>query len=84
MKRIISVLAVMAVVAAMVAAMAMPAFAASGDSSCKGVFFSEVLSPGEKGPLVSEAAKSQGGIGQFLGGEIRSCNPNANPQGGGS
>jgi hypothetical protein len=82
MRRIISVLAIMAIMAAMVAASAMPAFAASGDSSCKGVFFSEVLTPGQKGELISSVAKSQGGVGQELG-EIRSCNPNASEQGGG-
>ena len=84
MRRIMLILSVAALLAAMVALSALPAFAASDNSSCKGTFFSEVLQPGTKGELISEVAKEQGGLGQFLGQPVRSCNPNANPKGGGA
>jgi hypothetical protein len=83
LKRILSVLAVAALMAAIMVASAMPALAAASDnSSCKGQVFSDILEPGDKGELVSESAKEFGGLGQSFGEPLRSCNPNANPNGG--
>ena len=86
MKRIIAVLSVMAIMAAMMVVLAMPAFAqASENAGCKGQILSTAatqLPPGTVGAILSEAAQELGGIGQVFG-EVRSCNPNANPQGGG-
>jgi hypothetical protein len=84
MRRMILVLTVAAMMAAMMVASAMPASAAASDnSSCKGQVFSDILEPGpEKGELVSESAKEFGGLGQSFGEPLRSCNPNANPNGG--
>jgi hypothetical protein len=81
MRRMITLLTVAVV---MMVATAMPAFAAASDnSSCKGQVFSDILEPGpEKGELVSESAKEFGGLGQSFGEPLRSCNPNANPNGG--
>lgn len=84
MKRIFSVVAVAALMAAMLAFYAVPAFAAaSDDASCKGQNNS-ALPPGAKGKAFSTIAKELGGLGQFLGETLRSCNPNANPRGGGT
>ena len=84
MRRIFLVLAVAALMGAMVAVTALPAFAASpppnsnANPSCKGAFLSAVT-PGQKDEAV-EFLKEILGV-DF--GELRSCNPNANPQGGG-